>query len=258
MTIWLRIKNATRNKISNSLIGRLLIPRDPLRTIAFVSATRLSESKFWKSAALGRSLSLWKKDSNVSIHIHFENRLGLPYVYNPFLQGATDADIVVFLHDDVWLNDHALLEKLRLALQRFDVVGVAGSIRRKSGQPAWLFTARSGMAFVSEKPKFLSGAVAHGKPGLSSVSFYGPTPAHCELVDGVLLAVRSDVARQSGLLFDPRFTFDFYDMDFCRTVRKKGLSLGTWPLDIIHESGGEFGKASWEEALQKYQDKWGS
>lgn len=254
----IKIKNIARNRLGNSLVGRLLIPRRPIKKIAFVSATRLSESKFWKSAALGRSLSLWRKDSNVSIHIHYENRLGLPQVYNPFLQGATDADIVVFLHDDVWLNDHALLEKLRLALQRFDVVGVAGSRRRKRGQLGWAFTARSGAEFVREEPQYLSGAVAHGKPGLSSISVYGSAPAHCELMDGVLLAVRSDVARQSGLLFDPRFTFDLYDLDLCRTARKKGMSLGTWPLDIIHESRGEFKKASWEEALQKYQDKWGS
>lgn len=258
MNIWLRIKNATRNKLSNSLIGRLLIPRKPLKTIAFVSATRLNEAQFWKKTALGRSLGVWKKDANVSVHIHFENQLGLPLVYNPFLQGKIEADIVVFLHDDVWLNDHALLDKLRLALRRFDVVGVAGNKRRKAGQPAWLFVERNEKGFVADSPQFLSGAVAHGKPGLSQVTAYGPAPAGCSLMDGVLLAVRSDVARASGLLFDQRFTFDFYDMDFCRSAKNKGLSLGTWPLDIIHESGGEFGKASWEESWGKYQDKWGN
>lgn len=253
-----RLKNTVRNRIGQSLFGRLLLSRKPLKTIAFVSATRLEEAQFWKKSALGRSLGVWKKDANVSVHIHFENQLGLPLVYNPFLQGKIEADIVVFLHDDVWLNDHAMLDKLRLALRRFDVVGVAGNKRRKAGQPAWLFVDRNETGFVADETRYLSGAVAHGKPGLSKVTYYGQSPAACELLDGVLMAVRVDVARASGLLFDPRFTFDFYDMDLCRSACRLGLSLGTWPLDIIHESGGEFGKATWEDAWGHYRAKWGS
>ncbi|NTV99117.1 MAG: hypothetical protein HGA70_08135, partial [Chlorobiaceae bacterium] len=89
------------------------------------------------------------------------------------------------------------------------------------------------------------------------VSNYGAVPAECELLDGVLLAAKKSVLTASGCLFDEGFDFHFYDMDFCRTARAKSLKLGTWPVSLTHQSGGNFGTEKWLESYRNYLDKWG-
>ena len=103
----------------------------------------------------------------------------------------------------------------------------------------------------------LSGAVAHGKMPFGGIQVYGAAPAECELLDGVLLAARKSVLAGRGVSFDPRFDFHFYDLDFCRTARGRGLRLGTWPICLTHQSGGAFGTESWKQGYQKYLEKWG-
>jgi GT2 family glycosyltransferase len=65
-------------------------------------------------------------------------------------------------------------------------------------------------------------------------------PAACEILDDVLLAIRKSVLMEHDLRFDMRFDFHFYDLDFCREARESGLTLGTWPIAITHQSGGAF------------------
>jgi GT2 family glycosyltransferase len=81
-------------------------------------------------------------------------------------------------------------------------------------------------------------------------------PASCELLDGVFMAVRRSTLIGKDVFFDPRFDFDFYDMDFCRTAREKGLRLGTWAVSLTHQSSGKFGTKRWTENYRKYLDKW--
>ena len=59
------------------------------------------------------------------------------------------------------------------------------------------------------------------------------------------------------LRFDPRFRFHFYDMDFCRQAELKGLRMGTWPISVVHKSGGSYGGPAWQESYRAYLDKYG-
>jgi hypothetical protein len=34
--------------------------------------------------------------------------------------------------------------------------------------------------------------------------------------------------------------------------------MGTWPISVVHESGGSFGSPGWKAAYLKYLDKWQS
>lgn len=236
-------------------IFRSLLDRPSISSICFVSATRYTESDFWRKSALGRSSAVWRKDSNVWFDVVCQNSDGLSAVYNKAVENSKPVDAYVFLHDDLWLSDHQLLQKIRLALRRFDVLGLAGNRRRVPRQPAWLFSHRDGDEFVWDS-NFLSGVVDHGSPGRVQSMEYGPSPAICELLDGLFLAVRGDVMRESVLRFDEIFRFHFYDMDFCRSARQAGLTLGTWPIDVIHESKGGFGGEEWERQYQVYLQKW--
>jgi GT2 family glycosyltransferase len=256
---WLR--NTVRNRLKDGLIGKLLAPSASAITferIRIVSATRMDEQTFWKSSALGRSLAIRRNDPRLQFHIAFENRVGLPKVYNSALAQAGPRDAILFVHDDLWLDDPRWLDKLQVALKRYDVVGLAGNRRRVPGQHAWLFTEVMGEQAMLDAP-YLSGSVAHGQDRQNSrMSLFGPSPARCELVDGLFIALRNDVARDFGIQFDERFEFHFYDMDFCRTARAAGLSMGTWPITVVHQSVGKFSGEAWQKGLKIYRDKWRS
>jgi GT2 family glycosyltransferase len=223
--------------------------------IDIVTATRLSQADFWNKSALGLSLVRLKGDSRLRGCPSFENRRGLPEVYNERLAASDCAEHVIFVHDDVWLDDYFIADRVLDGLKRFDVLGVAGNRRRHPGQPSWGFIDHK---LTWEELEYLSGSVAHGKLPFGAVATWGVVPAECEIMDGVFFAAKRDTLRAHDVRFDPRFDFNLYDVDFCRTAREKGLRLGTWPICITHQSGGRFGTQHWFESYTKYLEKWGS
>jgi GT2 family glycosyltransferase len=50
-----------------------------------------------------------------------------------------------------------------------------------------------------------------------------------KLLDGVMMAIRSQNLIARDLRFDARFHFHFYDLDFCCQAEIKGIRMGTWP-----------------------------
>lgn len=220
--------------------------------VQLISATRATQAEFTQKTWLGASLQRLAFDKRIRAQVAFENRAGLPQVYNAGLAACADEDIAVFLHDDVRIDDFHLADRLAEALQRYDVVGVVGNRRRLPNQPGWGFVDDQGRWDATEN---LCGAVAHGEAG--RVTRFGESPADCELLDGLLLAARVDRLRAAGVQFDPRFRFHLYDLDFCRSARAAGLRLGCWPLAVTHQSAGNF-DAAWREALPLYFGKWGS
>ncbi|WP_256730435.1 bifunctional 2-polyprenyl-6-hydroxyphenol methylase/3-demethylubiquinol 3-O-methyltransferase UbiG [Pseudomonas sp. ANT_H12B] len=215
----------------------------------------MSEQEFSTKTALGRSLLIHQAANPVEIRLFAENKQGLSTIYNRAIDEARENPaILVFVHDDVHLCDFLWSERIREAVVTFDIVGLAGNIRRVEGQPAWAFIDDR---FTWDQPCFLSGMVGHGKSFPCTVSNFGRVPQPCKLLDGLLLAADSERLEQAGVRFDEQFEFHFYDMDFCRSAELNGLSMGTWPLSVVHESGGAFGTPAWRESFRRYQNKYG-
>ncbi|MDD5275187.1 MAG: glycosyltransferase [Methylovulum sp.] len=245
--------------------------------IDIVSATRFSEQDFWEKSPLGISLLRLGHDARLTAHIAYENRRGLPEVYNACISAENGNGMVVFIHDDVWIDDDFLADRVCEGLQEFDVIGVAGNRRRVLNQPAWCYVEsvfgtdgrkdRSSLiralagcfvytSFKCDESINLSGSVAHGKNALGKITFFGSNPAECELLDGVFIAAKKSALTTNSVFFDPRFDFHFYDLDFCRRARQCGLRLGTWPIGLTHQSGGAFGSKQWQEKYRAYIEKW--
>jgi GT2 family glycosyltransferase len=222
--------------------------------IEIVSATRCSESDFWDRSPLGLSLRRLKHDERLVPRIAFSNRRGLPEIYNARIRAESAADMLVFMHDDVWIDDYFLADRVIDGLGSYDVIGVAGNKRRVGRQPAW---ATVDTEFAWDDKVHLTGSVAHGPRPFGGVTYFGPVSATCELLDGVFLAAQTAVLLENEVLFDPRFDFHFYDMDFCRRARQRGLRLGTWPICLTHQSGGAFGTPPWQRKYHEYLEKWG-
>ncbi|MBM4233097.1 MAG: hypothetical protein FJ160_02810 [Gammaproteobacteria bacterium] len=223
-----------------------------------VVATRATQEAFLTDTALGRCLQK-QQPHGVELRLFAENTAGLPEIYNSVIEEHIgQSRIMVFLHDDIHLLDFYWTHRLQAGLQAFDVVGLAGNVRRVPRQPGWAFVRDADGKRRWDDPENLSGVVAHGKhfpPNIWSV--FGSPRKKVLLLDGLLLAVHSETLARSGLRFDPRFRFHFYDMDFCRRAEQLALSCGTWDLSVMHESGGNFASADWQAAYESYLLKWG-
>lgn len=243
-----------------------------MKEILLVSATRKTSAEFEKTAPLFASLQkLRAAAAKVSGRIAYQNRQGLGTIYNQFLSADHADKILVFAHDDVRIEDLFFAEKLNEAIQTFDVVGIAGNRRPDADCLSWFDRARPLSGFVAHSldkhPADSNGqtipADARGETISADshretifVSSYGPAPAACGLLDGLFLAVNAERVLARGARFDERFAFHFYDLDFCLNCAEKGLRLGTWPLWVVHQSGGSFDSPEWREAAQMYREKW--
>ena len=228
--------------------------------IRFVCATREPQEQFFKKSPLGRSLPFYRTfppGRRIELRLFKENAEGLSAVYNAAIEEAKeDPAILIFIHDDVYLSDYYWAERLLEGLRVFDIVGLAGNRRREHRQASWMYLNGE---FKRDKDENLSGVIGHGEgfPNLIELSVYGPPGQQVALLDGVMLAARSEALIESGLTFDTRFTFHFYDMDFCRQAELRGLRMGTWPISVIHGSAGNLGGEAWRAAYEQYLVKYG-
>ncbi len=65
---------------------------------------------------------------SVDVSIVYGNTDGLPVVYNRFLndEQIKDYDYVILLHDDIWLNDVLVFDKIVGVSSFYDIIGVCG------------------------------------------------------------------------------------------------------------------------------------
>ena len=228
--------------------------------IRFVCATRLSTEEFFATAPLGRSLPFYRafpRGQAIELRLFPKNSAGLPVLYNTAIEEATsNPAILIFIHDDVYLSDFYWAQHLLEGLKTFDIVGLAGNRRRARAQASWMYLDGS---FRRDSDENLSGVLGHGKgfPDLIELSVYGPPGQEVKLLDGVLLAVRSETLVRHTLRFDPQFAFHFYDLDFCRQAESRGLRMGTCAMSLVHGSPGTLGVDAWRTAYRQYLAKYG-
>jgi GT2 family glycosyltransferase len=225
-----------------------------MKPIRLVCATRHDEARFVADSALGRSLKLYNYVPGQQLLLFDNNRTGLSTIYNRAIEHARQSPAtLVFIHDDISICDFHWVERILEGLESFDIIGLAGNTRRMPRQPSWAFTPE----MKWDRREFLSGTVGHGEGfPCSVVSHFGRAGQSCKLLDGLMLAADSERLVQSGVRFDEQFDFHFYDLDFCRQAELKGLTMGTWPISVVHQSGGAYGEPEWVAAYERYLRKY--
>ncbi len=238
-----------------------------------VAATRLSEHDFWRQSLLGQSLLAIPDQLRPELALRFDNTgdrcEGLSKVYNRAIEDCPDHRHLLLVHDDVYLHDIFIEQRIAEGLREHDVIGLAGSRGGELGEPSWALSFDAnldGIGWQEDPTVQRGGFVSHatgssthalnGTPPPVRLSGYGETPMRCDLLDGLFLALDTNVIRANDVRFDERFDFHFYDLDFCRSVLKARLWLSTWPILVTHGSGGAFGTPAWKQAARLYLDKW--
>jgi hypothetical protein len=231
--------------------------------LTIVCASRATRAEFQQHALLAASLARLGRKGRCRLRLHASNTAALAQAYNEAIAQADPDEVLVFVHDDVHVDDWHATQRLEEALAHFDIVGVAGNTRRVPGQLAWYLQPpypdeAGGWRHDRWDHGHLSGAVAHGaSPAAARVSWYGPAPQPVRLLDGLFLAARAGTLQRSGVRFDAALGFHFYDLDFCRSAEAAGLTLGTWPIALTHAStGASIRSAAWARSSALYRSKW--
>lgn len=157
-------------------------------------------------------------------------------------------DALLFAHDDVEVLNPRFPTLLKRRLERFDLLGVAGTTRLTSA------------GWIGAGPPHIAGQVVNVAAGGSSyvVCIYG---AHLRIapgmqaLDGCLFAAKKSACE--AIPFDAQ-TFDafhLYDLDFTFRAHLAGLRLAVccdW--HVIHASPGSFG-AAWKAQAERFEKK---
>lgn len=228
--------------------------------IRIVVASTASEAQFWSDTYLGRSLTLMPKALRPKVGLESDNTgpdvRGLPAIYNAAIDAASDNDVLVLMHDDVWIHDWFFVHRVAEAADAWDIAGVAGAVDPDLTQPSWYWSVDSDLNRAGRQSGVRSGAINHADLSKYKLDMFGPTPARCLLLDGVLMIVNVGRVRAAGIRFDERFFFHMYDIDFCRAASAAGLRLGTWPIALSHASGGVWDSDTFKAAAISYLTKW--
>jgi GT2 family glycosyltransferase len=241
--------------------------------VRLVSATRQSESGFWRHTLLGKSLRAMPDELRPELALRFDNvgelRVGLPTIYNRAIEAAPRGTVLLFVHDDVYLHDAFLQARLSEAIEHADIVGLAGSRGVPKDALSWAlgFTDELACTGWHQGPSVrLAGAVSHtnvgtgllgpGAPPIASRFCYGRLQAEVDWLDGLFLAAPANTLRASSVRFDERFDFHLYDTDFCRQARAQNFVLSTYPILVSHGSGGNYDSPEWKAAARLYRQKW--
>ena len=162
-----------------------------------------------------------------------DNTAGLSVTYNTFLDQHPEYECVIFAHDDIFIDDLLLLDKLDAAFNDYDIIGLAGGSSPVLAPPIlWhLMCPRNTHA----------GCVAHFANEQATQIFhtaFGPTPARVALIDGLFMAVKVPLINKVGWRFNPEFTYHHYDIAGCIDANNKKLKIGVIPINVIHASPG--------------------
>ena len=183
-----------------------------------------------------KSLRRANPKSLVSLDITYNNKLGLPELYNQKIEQylSEDFTFLVFCHDDVYLDDHNIASKLHSARIQFgfDIIGLAGG-----SSP--LVTSPTLWHLMCEKITH-RGAVTHPTFDGSSlaVTCYGRSPAPVEIVDGLFIAVNVASIKASNWRFNTNYRFHHYDLASCLDAKRIGMKTGVYPIHVVHTSMG--------------------
>lgn len=213
-----------------------------------VVATPLSKEIFELKSKI--FISLEKLKNNFDFEIIYNNKTGLSKLYNSFIKKENTDKKIVFVHDDVLIEDLFLLEKLEDAFNSYDIIGLAGakSCDLNSQIPAW--------HLMSKREDFV-GEVSHSDMKRFWTNSYGITPSRSLIIDGLFIAVNVKKLLETNTKFDEDFTFHHYDITFCLNANKNKLKIGVYPIKATHYGlGDSMMSQEWKESALKFQEKY--
>jgi len=216
-----------------------------IENLLFVTATKGSGTELLLNKPLGLFLEKSKMDKQTDIVEN--NKTGLTKVYNKYLTEEYRDKYIIFVHDDVIIDDLFFEEKIINGFSDYDIIGLAGSKKcdLTASVPAW--------HMMSQREDFV-GEVAHRKDDVIWTTCFGPTKSRALVIDGLFIGVNVNRALEVGLKFDENFDFHHYDITFCLMANKLKLKMGVIPLRAIHFGlGDSMNTPEWAKSAETFK-----
>jgi hypothetical protein len=228
-----------------------------IRFVVATEHTKLSflETEFYKFKQ--RAVAGNNFDKDFKFDIHYQNKKGLPSLYNQYISEEYKNDYVIFVHDDVLIADMFASDKIFAGFEKYDIIGLAGSTKIVNKDfPAWHFMA--GWQDPSIGKKYSVGEVAHKFPdGNITTSQYGPAWGRALLLDGLFLGVKIESLLKSSCTFDEDFKFHHYDLSFCLRANEAKLKMGVIQLFCYHAGlGDSINTDEWKQSAATFNQKY--
>jgi GT2 family glycosyltransferase len=231
-----------------------------MKKITAVIATEAESMSAFESKPIFKSLQRHYDTRDLFSQNKFEfvivkgNKEGLSSLYNKYIEDPKyTKDILLFVHDDVELEDMFLIEKLQNS--PYDVTGLAGTKKADmSLPPAW--------HLMSKKEDWV-GEVAHASTASDKkevwTTVFGPTNSRALLIDGLFIAVNVESVKEKQVKFDENFKFHHYDLSFCIQCNKAKLKIGVLPIRVVHHGlGDSMLTDEWKESANIFKQIYGT
>jgi hypothetical protein len=219
-----------------------------MKNYKIICATQKNSDDFKKESQL--SLSIDKLGIKNNSIIRYENKIGLPKLYNSFITEEFKNNYLLFIHDDVLIEDLFFDEKISLAFDKYDIVGLAGSKKCNlaSHVTAW---------HVMCERKDMVGEVSHSKDKIYWTTVFGPTDSRALIIDGLFMGVDVNKLLETNTRFDESFDFHHYDISFCLNANKNRLKIGVYPLKVTHFGlGDSMMSDEWKKSAEIFKNKY--
>jgi len=206
-----------------------------MKTISIFSCTQKTD---YKQTYLYQSLAKLEREFHVSVldklTFKTQNTDSLSKIYNKVLDKSV-SDIILFTHDDMWIDDAGFLKKLEIGHNTYNILGLAGGINPIIKAPALWHIMCGGFQGGN-----LRGFAGHfvSNNNTTSITSFGPTPARVAILDGAFMSVDTAKVREVNWRFNENYTFHHYDISSCIDANKKKLKLGVIPILTFHGSPG--------------------
>lgn len=163
----------------------------------------------------------------------YENTLPIGKVYNKAIRFALNNTLyttILFIHDDVIIEDRSFERKVNEGLKAFDIIGLAGGANVSIKRPC--------LWHIMSKERY--GTVGHFINGHWYGTTFGPSNTRVTIIDGLFIGVETKTLREKpSLRFDDKLPgFHHYDIDFCLSANKAKCKIGVVPIITTHHSPG--------------------
>jgi hypothetical protein len=220
-----------------------------MNKLLIVTCTKAKTDKEFEQRPIFSSFKKqYETNSNIEPFIFKDNQKGLSECYNEILKDPKNQDkMVLFVHDDVVLEDLFLYEKLMNS--PYSITGLAGtkSFNKKADKMAWHLASSGREDYIGE--------VAHIKDGKVWTTCFGSTQSRALIIDGLFIACRVSDLIKKDLYFTEDFKFHHYDMSLCLNALEKKITVGVLPIRVIHHGlGDSMLTEDWENSSQKFRE----
>lgn len=217
--------------------------------LLIVTCTQAKTDKDFEVRPIFHSLrKQFESSTHIEFHIFKDNKRGLPECYNEILKDPEHIDkTVLFVHDDVVLEDLFLYEKL--INSPYSITGLAGAKTFDKSQEnlAW--------HLASDRSNFV-GEVSHvhKDKGVWTTCF-GPTNSRALMLDGLFISCKVKNLVERELFFDESFTYHFYDLSFCLRAHEKKVTCGVLPIRAVHSGlGDSMLTPEWQQQNKRFKE----